>query len=90
MRIGIVISSLINGGAQRVAITLADWMNKKGHRAEIITLLSAYGHQYDTEGLCFINLEEAYKGLSIRKRLKAFDADHEIDVYIIMGVPMCI
>ena len=89
MRIGIIISAFTNGGAQRVAVTLSKWLNDQGQNCCIIALDESPKNQYDTHNVNLIRLRDLYKGKGITKRLKLFDRENPIDVYIVMGVPMC-
>ena len=89
MNIGIIISAFTNGGAQRVAVTLSRWLNEHGQNCCIIALSESSKNQYDAGNVNLVRLEERFKGKSITQRIKAFDQDNQIDVYIVMGVPMC-
>ena len=89
MRIGIVISAFTNGGAQRVAVTLSKWLNDNGHNCCIIALDESSKNQYEAHDVNLIRLRNVYKGQGITNRLRMFDRDNQIDVYIVMGVPMC-
>lgn len=89
MNIGIIISAFVNGGAQRVALTLAKWIGRREERCCIIELNCSEKNQYEEDGVELIRLPFVYPGESIIKRLRSFDRDNQIDVYIVMGVPMC-
>lgn len=89
MRIGIVISAFTNGGAQRVAMTLSKWLSDYGHNCCIIALGESAKNQYDAHDVNLIRLRDVYKEQSITNRLRKFDCDNQIDVYVVMGVPMC-
>ena len=88
MRIGIVISAFTNGGAQRVAVTLSKWLNDHGQNCSIIALDESPKNQYDAHDVNLVRLRNMYKGKGITKRIKIFDRENPIDVYIVMGVPM--
>lgn len=90
MRIGFIVSAFTNGGAQRVAITLTKWLNSHGHEACIISLVESDMNQYDASGMTYYSLGKMYAGQSVQRRMKAFDESHDVDAYILMGVPMCI
>jgi len=90
MRIGVVISAFTNGGAQRVAVTLSKWMNDHGQNCCIIALDESTKNQYDAQDVNLVRLRDMYKDWGITKRLRMFDSDNSIDVYIVMGVPMSI
>lgn len=89
MRIGIIISAFTNGGAQRVAVTLSKWMNGHGQNCCVIALDESTKNQYDAQDVNLVRLRDLYNERGITKRLRMFDLDNSIDVYIVMGVPMC-
>lgn len=91
MTVGIIIGSMGTGGAERVAITLSKWLKNHDEKSIVISLEAvSKTTQYDSSDLDYLCLETAYTGMNILERLKQFDRDNYIDVYIVMGVPMCI
>ena len=90
MTIGIIISSITNGGAQRVAITLAKWLIEHENKVTLIVLSNSSGNKYSVDGLQTAFLEDIYQGKNMTQRIQCFDADNNMDIYIVMGVPMCI
>lgn len=90
MRIGIIISDFSNGGAQRVAVTLSKWLNCHEQISRIIALENTNKNQYDADDVDLIRLQEKYKNQTIIQRLRHYDLECQTDVYIVMGVPMCV
>ena len=85
MVILIIISNAGIGGAQRVAMNLAAWMNRQEDvRAEIIALSHTFGETYDIPNLIQLN------GKKITSQLRNEINRLKADAVISMGVPMSI
>ena len=90
MTVGIILGNIDTGGAQRVAITLATWLNEHHHKAVLIVLSNSKWKAYTIEGIETAFLENIYKGKSIKNRIQLFNEENAIDEYLVMDVPMCI
>lgn len=87
MNIIIVISRPEMGGAQRVSINLADWINAKTeHKASIVAL------SHLDKGAYNMSLRDYHYLKSINKvcELRALLKDLQADIVLTMGVPLCI
>ncbi|MGI6264931.1 MAG: glycosyltransferase [Acutalibacteraceae bacterium] len=90
MKVGIIVSDISSGGAQRVAIGLSAWLNEHDCQADVLALRSSSKHQYDTDGVSFVSLEALYPQMKIGRRLRAQVMKENYDVCVVMGVPMCV
>lgn len=88
MKIIIIISSSGVGGSQRVAMHLAEWLNKQEDcSAKIISLKKTQGNQYNMSQYDYEELSFGYTIIGqLRKKIKKFKPD----IVLSMGVPMTI
>ena len=87
MNIAIIISRPEMGGAQRVAINLADWLNKTtNHKASIIALSHLKEGAYNMSGRDYYFLQKRNKIAELRNVICSVKAD----IVLTMGVPLCI
>lgn len=93
-RLGIVCGSLSRGGAERVAIYLAEYMKQVNIDVCIITAGKAKNEYKMPEGIERINLNESLnkiKALVVQViKMNKIVKEKNIDIILIMGVPLCI
>lgn len=87
MNILIVISNLEMGGAQRVSINLARWINENtDHNATIVALSHLPNSEYDMTGCNYHFLKSTNKVFELRR----FIQSQKIHIVLTMGVPLSI
>lgn len=77
MHIGFIIDGLAGGGAERVVLTLAEGMVRKGHRVTVVSLRDACAYPIP-DGVELLPVYDSYRGplrrqLEIRRRAAALD-----------------
>lgn len=93
-KIAIVTNSLSLGGAERISILLAEWLNSKGIEVALVTLKKDREKGYDLNpNVNRIAINEYSDNassfntiLELRKALK----EYKPTVVIVMGVPLCV
>lgn len=87
MKILIIISNNGIGGAQKVAMHLATWINRqKNCKAKIVALKKAQGGKYDMEEYDYFELDNNHIIVQLRRIIK----EYKPDILLSMGVPMAI
>ena len=87
MKVVFVLNSLGYGGAERVSISLAKWLNsQKNIRTILVAMKGNNGVGYSSEGLNYIELGQGNAICQLRKTVKAIRPD----VVLLLSVPLCI
>lgn len=90
-KLAIVIPHLSRGGAERVTIYLAEYMNRQGISCEIITF-SEWEYEYSVpqniRRIILLNKNESK--IKLIPRLRKTIKNNEIDTLLIMDVPTCV
>ncbi len=93
-KLGIICGSLVRGGAERVAVYLAEYMKKRKIEVFLITSGKAENEYRAPEGVERINLSQSSnKFLTFAVQMKKINKiikEKKIDTVLIMGVPLCI
>ena len=90
-KLAIVIPHLSRGGAERVTIYLAEYMNRRGISCEIITF-SEWEYEYSVpqniRRIILLNKNESK--IKLIPRLRKTIKNNKIDTLLIMDVPTCV
>ncbi len=91
MNITIFIGSLYGGGAERVACNLANYLVKRGHNVELLTMAESVKHypfNLNISNMILLKNIERHgflRNLFIRLfRLKKYLLSHQVDCYVVM------
>lgn len=90
MRIGVIIGSLGFGGAERVAVILAEWWTEKGHSVEFFTTMRRPEKEYPFSPKIKRTECKGNKKISTIKLLRAKIKESKPDVVLVMDTPMCV
>ncbi|TDR80771.1 glycosyltransferase [Paludibacterium purpuratum] len=84
MHIGFIIDGLAGGGAERVVLTLADGIARRGHRVTIVSLRSARAFPIP-DGVDMLEVADSYRG-PLRRQLeigrRARQLEHALSSYL--------
>lgn len=87
MKVGVIISNLGLGGAQKVAMTLVKWMNNNGNDANLIVLKRLKNAAY-TADVPYINISDSNAKILIS--LERHIRKENYELCVVMGVPLCV
>lgn len=89
MKVGIIVSNLSMGGAQKVAMLLNEWLNEHKILTKLIALKQTQKKEYPYNKMPIVYLR-SNNYFSAIKELRTVVKNEHFDIILVMGVPMCI